>query len=334
MKHYFKIENIIKKEVYLHLLFWICYISLPLLKYTGNDYFYTQWILNNSNIFLVMLTAYCCYYFNYPLKSKYRLLLLGLFLGIMTLFGVYLSKFIIDLYIDQLGNYSVKAHAFSILSEYILICLIFYSFYSFKKRYALHNSLRIAELKNLKTQINPHFLFNTLNSIYSYTLQNDKKASELILKLSDNFKYVLNEGKKEKVPVKTDWQHCKDFIAISTLRWEEKIIFDLKEEIHNESAFISPLIFITFIENAVKYTSKLKGENKIKIDLKVTEDQVSFQCSNIYDSNYMLSHKWESGGIGLTNTKKRLELLYPNKHDLIIQDDGTVFKVDLNILLC
>ncbi len=335
MKQLFKIENIIKKEVYLHLLFWMFYVSLPFIKYIGNDYFFTQWILNNSNTPLVMLTTYCCYYFIFPLKNNYKIIILVGFLGIMTIIGVFTSKYIIDIFIHQLGNYTLKSHIFSTLSEYILVCLIFYALYAVKKSYQLSTALKTAELKNLKSQINPHFLFNTLNNIYSYSIQNDKKASELILKLSDNFKYVFHEGQNEKVELRKDWEHLKDFISINKYRWEDKLTFEISEDFESKNHLISPLILITFIENAVKYTSKQKGNNHIiSIAINIQNNELFFKCSNPCNSTYSLENEWESSGLGLKNTMKRLDLLYPKKHSLIIEESETMFVITLKMTLC
>ena len=330
----FRIENILKREVYLHILFWILYIAYPFFKYADSQHVLVQWVTGNSNILMLLITVYTCYYFFFSWRNSYKILVLVAFFAVTTVLGVLLTEYILHLYIYHIDKYSYGTHALGILSEYILVCLIFYSFYSFKKSYILSNHLRVAELKNLKAQINPHFLFNTLNNIYAFTLTNDSKASELILKLSDNFKYVLHEGKKEKVPIATDWQHIKDFMYMNSLRWEDKIIFEVDEEITNKNVLISPLILITFVENAVKYTSKLKGENTIVIKLIANDKELFFTCVNPYNSSYILTDDWKSSGIGLKNTKKRLKLLYPNQHELKIEDQKDQFMVSLKLNLC
>jgi LytS/YehU family sensor histidine kinase len=253
----------------------------------------------------------------------------------MTIIGVFTSKYIIDLFIHQLDNYTFKSHIFSTFSEYVLVCLIFYALYAIKKSYQLSSTLKTAKLKNLKSQINPHFLFNTLNNIYSYSIQNDGKASELILKLSDNFKYVFHEGQNEKVELRKDWEHLKDFISISKYRWENKLTFEINEEFDAKNHLISPLILITFIENAVKYTTKLKGNNHIiSIDLNVQNNELFLKCSNPCNSKYSLEKDWESSGIGLTNTIKRLGLLYPKNHNLKIEESKIMFVITLEMTLC
>lgn len=335
MKSLFNLEQLISKEVYLHILFWVLYASLPFIKYIGNDYFFTQWVLNNSNTPFVILTAYICYCLIYPMRSNYKIILFLTYLGVITLIGVYTSKYIIDQFIDQLGNYSLKAHIFSALGEYILIASIFYALFAIKRSFQLNLLLKNAELKNLKAQINPHFLFNTLNNIYSYSIKNDKKAPELILKLSDNFKYIFHEAQNEKVELKKDWAHLKDYITISKYRWEDKLNFKIEEALDHKHLLISPLILITFIENAVKYTSKLKGsDHLISIAIRTHDDELSFQCSNPYDSQNTFEANYDSNGIGLSNTIKRLNLLYPKKHSLEVKESESLFVVNLKISLC
>ena len=128
---------------------------------------------------------------------------------------------------------------------------------------------------------------NTLNSIYAYTLEGNKKAPELILKLSDNFKYVLHEGQKNIVSITDDLKHIKDFIEINKLRWGEKNDVIFKDNVDNNQLQIAPLLLITFVENAIKYTSKLKGNHhKIEIEYLENNNIFHFSCKNSFDKNY------------------------------------------------
>ncbi|MCH2196470.1 hypothetical protein [Kordia sp.] len=102
----FRIENILKKEGYLHLLFWVLYLTYPLLKYIDNKYIVVQWITANSNIILLIITVYVCYYFFFPRRNSYKIPLLLLFFGSMTFFGTLFSKYILNLYIYHLDDYS------------------------------------------------------------------------------------------------------------------------------------------------------------------------------------------------------------------------------------
>jgi LytS/YehU family sensor histidine kinase len=328
-----KFEEILKREVYLHLLFWCLYITFPLLNYTGKPFAIEQWGVNNSNILLDIIYVYVCYCYLFSIKRN-KVIILLLFTAGMTVIGTYLSEFVIMKIIYQLDNYSFWTHSLGILGEYFFIGILFLSFYSIKKNHQLDQEKKIAEINNLKAQINPHFLLNTLNSIYAYSLEGNKKAPELILKLSDNFKYVLYEGQKNKVSLLNDLNHIKDFIEINRLRWGDKVEFVFTNEIENEDLQVSPLLLITFVENAVKYTSKLKGNHhKIEIEYLEKNNRLTFSCKNSFDKNYKLSDQWEESGIGLTNTKKRLDLMYQNQYQLNITDEDSIFNVHLTLEL-
>jgi sensor histidine kinase YesM len=325
-----KFEGILKKEKYLHLLFWSLYIAFPLLNYAGDKYAILQWKTSNSNILLVIVYAYVCYYYLFSLKSKNKILVILVFTILMTILGTFFSMFIIKTMIYQIDDYSFWMHSLGILGDYFFIGILFLSFYYIKRNYHLDNEKKIAEINSLKGQINPHFLLNTLNSIYAYTLEGNKKASELILKLSDNFKYVLYQGQKNKVSILEDLEHINDFLEINRLRWGEKIDIIFTHEIKNRDLQITPLLLITFVENAVKYTSKLKGNHhKIEIGYLEKNNVLTFSCKNSFDRNYKLSNKWEESGIGLTNSKKRLDLIYKNQYKLNIENDNATFNVRL-----
>jgi two-component system LytT family sensor kinase len=325
-----KFGDILKREVYLHLLFWYLYIVFPLLKFTGDPYVIVQWKTSNSNILLIIIYAYVCYHYLFSLKNKNKVIIFISFTILMTILGTYFSEFIIKKIIYQVGNYSFWKHSLGILGEYFFIGILFLSFYQIKKNHQLDTEKKIAEINSLKAQINPHFLLNTLNSIYAYALEGNIKAPELILKLSDNFKYVLYEGRKNKVSIANDLEHINDFIEINRLRWGDKLDIFLTSTIDNKDSQISPLLLITFIENAIKYTSKLKGNHhKIKIEYLVKNNKLTFLCKNPFDKNYKLSEEWEQSGIGLTNTIKRLNLMYLNQHKLKITNSEAIFNVQL-----
>ena len=330
-----KFSYVLKREVYLHIFFWLFYICYPLLKYFDDKYVTAQFLANNSNIVLVFLFVYVCYLYIFPFKIRNKIIVLIIFIVLMTVFGVITSKVILKLLIYQINNYSYLIHALGILGEYLFVGLLFFCFYTIKRNYFLEKENNKAELSSLRSQINPHFLFNTLNSIYSYSLEGDNpKASLLILKLSDNFKYVLYKGQTTKVTVNEDLNHIKDYIELQKLRWQDKIEFKLNDKIDNKDLKITPLIIITFVENAVKYTSKLKGKyHCIKVDYIISNNTLKFKCINQFDKSYLLSNLWKESGIGLINTKRRLDLLYNNKYTLDIKKTDTEFKIDLTIEL-
>jgi len=187
-----------------------------------------------------------------------------------------------------------------------------------------------AELKVLKAQIDPHFFFNTLNSLYSLTLDKSEKAPELILKLSDLMRFVIYESKDDLVPMGKQIDFFNNYIYLERLRMDESLVLDFEVKGKNLQNKTAPLLFIAFIENAFKHGCKSRQENPfihILFDLEKT-DRVGFVIQNNKEAN-PVSHP--SGGIGLANVKKRLELLYPGKHELNIQETDSTFSVRLTL---
>ncbi len=186
-----------------------------------------------------------------------------------------------------------------------------------------------AELKFLRSQTNPHFLFNTLNSIYGLALERSEKTPSLILKLSDILSYTLYESNTEKVPLTKELALIENILALEKERYEKRVMIDYKAEGEVDGIEIPPLILVPFIENAFKHG--LKNEDKtgwIHIRIKSSASQLLFSIENsiasIVDTN-------SSGGLGLQNIKRRLELLYGDQKRLTIHETKKSFAVNLTI---
>ena len=187
-----------------------------------------------------------------------------------------------------------------------------------------------AELRALKAQVNPHFFFNTLNSLYALSLDKSDKAPELILKLSDLMRYVIYESKDDLVPVAKQLEFLQSYVYLERLRSYENldVQFDIKGD--RFQVKIAPLIYLAFIENAFKHGAKTKSDNPfihIVFDLE-NDDRVIFMIENSMDP---FRQNQADGGFGLANVKKRLELLYPGKHALSISETSNIYRVDLTI---
>ncbi|MCK8520125.1 histidine kinase [Aquimarina sp. D1M17] len=236
-------------------------------------------------------------------------------------------------------------HFLTNLLTYISFGVVFYTIYAiktnYKKQVAFENLLKEkqqAELNALKAQVNPHFLFNTLNTIYANALRKDDNTPELLLKLSDSFRYVLDKSQNDLVAIKDEIQHIRDYIHLQQERLSEKVNVSFSSEIDHEKQEIAPLLLIGFIENAFKYTSILKGTgHNINIDIKLNNNNLYFTCENPYsDSDKTvlgLDETWKKSGVGMKSTQKRLQLLYPETHELIIKQEGQKFIVLLKIEL-
>jgi LytS/YehU family sensor histidine kinase len=183
-----------------------------------------------------------------------------------------------------------------------------------------------AELSFLKAQINPHFLFNTLNNIYTLALMKDDHAPDSILKLSNIMRYVTDDAMADFVPLQQEIDCIDDYIELQRLRLGEKTEVDIEISGDIEDKKIPPLILMTFIENVFKYGVSKHHQSTITIKLKADDMGISFFCQN-----RIFPEKDEKRrvGIGLKNTKQRLEYMYPGKHILDINTDNQLYTVKL-----
>jgi two-component system, LytTR family, sensor kinase len=185
-----------------------------------------------------------------------------------------------------------------------------------------------AELSFLKAQINPHFLFNTLNNIYSLSILKSEQTPNAILKLSDILHYITDEVQNDLVPLKSEVDCVKNYIELQQLRLTDKV--DVRLNVRGEIAGkqLAPLLFMTFIENAFKYGISSHERCTIDIEIAAEERSVAFSCRN---KILVKNATEERTGIGISNAKKRLDHLYPGKHSLNIYTEEDHFIVYLEI---
>jgi len=190
-----------------------------------------------------------------------------------------------------------------------------------------------AELKALKAQVNPHFFFNTLNSIYSMSLDKDERLPGTVLQLSGLMRYFLYESREDLVPLSKEIHVLKDYIALQKIRSDEKLEITTEMEEHPGERRIAPLLLITFVENAFKHGAKgSTGNAFIKIKLTAAQNTVNFRVENnkgVVDQ----ASKDDYGGLGLDNVKRRLELIYPQRHKLTVENSDQTFLVHLQLQL-
>lgn len=199
-------------------------------------------------------------------------------------------------------------------------------------RYAeLQKEKAQTELSFLKAQINPHFLFNSINSIFAHIDKNNRPAREIVLKFSDMLRYQLYECNSELISFHKEFSYLENYIALQKLRKDEnlQLIFESTGDMANFE--IAPLLLIPFVENAFKYLSSHDNkENMLRVTLVRTPGCFSFNCLNTKDS-LMSRNLLPEQGIGIKNVQRRLELLYPGKHLLEIKNNNATFEVDLKI---
>jgi len=201
----------------------------------------------------------------------------------------------------------------------------------FARNQLLITNLETANLKTeltfLKNQINPHFLFNALNNIYVQTRKRPKEAPESVMLLSELLRYQLYDCSKEKVYLRNELEYIENYLALERMRrGDSKIEMSINGSANGK--MIAPFLFIPFIENAVKHGLETHKESFMKIAFDISDEQLHFEIVNPVANNPSTS---KDGGIGLVNVKRRLALLYPNKHQLTIKEVDSLYKVTLKL---
>lgn len=197
-----------------------------------------------------------------------------------------------------------------------------------RKQVLLLQENREAELKFLRSQVNPHFLFNTLNNIYSLVYEKSAKAPDAVLKLADLMRYVLYE-KKEKVPLQKEWDYILNFVELQKLRFDYPVAIVTSSSANIGQYEIAPHLLIAFVENAFKHGDFRKGDTPLSIILSVADNEITFSVSNKTGA----VNKDTMDGIGLENVKRRLELVYPGKHRLQVQQPDSRYEIVLQLTL-
>lgn len=188
-----------------------------------------------------------------------------------------------------------------------------------------------SELRFLKSQINPHFLFNTLNSIYALSLKKSDKAPEIVVKLSEMLRYMLYECNEKSVALNKEINYIENYLELERLRHGDNVDIKFQSSGNPENLSISPLMFVPFLENAFKHgANNHLDKGFIDVRLEVLNSQVKFMVENSKPQAIPhQEHKLRSGGIGLVNVKRRLKILYKDKHNLNIQEKPNSYAVML-----
>lgn len=283
-------------------------------------------------ILFLVPTIYVTNYFILPFFNKKKIVFFVLLLLNAVVFTI-IPVFFISISIQK----EISIEVFFNLYGFILLAMIFgmaikIARDSFKRR----QEEKEAELKLLKAQLNPHFLFNTLNNLYGLSVVKSDKLPGLMLKLSDLLRYSLYETKEIVVPLEKEIKYLENYISLEKIRLEEQaeINFSIRGDITGKQ--IAPMLLIVFVENAFKHLSTVNKEiSKVSVTIHSTENGFAFLCENSYEKVSLKENNLEKGksGIGLINAKKRLNLIYPNLHNLIITKGNGNFLVDLKLTL-
>jgi two-component system LytT family sensor kinase len=329
--------------ILVHLLFWAAFLLLPLVfidAYDDRIRFLRFWG------YQIVLTA-IYYYLNYLIFIPRILFRKKLALYILTLFMVLgLMMVITHFYrelLHDLGIYKQRETGFDWKVVFIPLypCILAFGISTFvrltgqwmsseRHKQELENEKLISELGFLKSQINPHFLFNTLNNICSLARKKSDETENALIKLSEIMRYMIDESKEDKVLLSKEIEYLNNYIELQRLRLsgKVKILFAITGD--PTTKMIDPLLLIPFVENAFKHGISYREEPLISISLKIRDNALNFQIENtVFRSNG--ESLPDEPGIGLRNVRRRLDLLYPEKHELRITEEGEKFRVDLTI---
>lgn len=190
-----------------------------------------------------------------------------------------------------------------------------------------------AELAALKTQIHPHFLFNSLQSVYSLSLKQDKRTPEVVIKLADLMRYFLYETQQDRVPLEKEIQNLENYLSLQRLRVGGQARIDFEQLGKADGYTVAPLLLLPFVENSFKHGIKgTTGEAYIDIKMRIDNSRLLFEVKNNKGQVDQVPLDYD-GGVGLNNVKQRLELQYPDQHHLNIEDQEDYFRIELSIPL-
>ena len=334
-----------RQKLLWHVCFWLVVYLFFAYVDSGYDHRYGRAFINQAIFLPVKIAfAYCVLYYLMPRflyrKRYYEFFLL---LVLFILIGAMAYRLIQGYYV--LGTFSPKlpftpfdADRFLWAAfDLILPAIVAVSVRLFKNRYesaqreqTLQNENLQAELRFLKAQVSPHFLFNTLNNIYGLSLAASPKAPEAILRLSDVLRFVLHHAASRQISIEEEVAILDDYISLERLRYGERLDLKFVKEIREPGRQIAPLILLSLVENAVKHGASESLSNPfIHIELKAGEDEVYFAIVNSKEQNVTSQQE----GIGLGNIRRQLELTYRDDYSLDIQEGDLFYRLSLRINL-
>lgn len=333
------------KEIIIHFLLWTAYVLSEYLANTVHVPWDQRMEFLQMTIYtlpLLMIPTYFITLFAVPRYLQrgktgwFVLIVLAVAFAVffsrlrLTELIVYLRE---DIYFRMPASKIVK----NVIRDYSLIALAvcLYIIGDWRKKEKINAQLikakADAEIQLLKAQLHPHFLFNTLNNIYSLALSNSDLVADSILRLTELLDYLVYWANKETVPLSREVQLIHNYLELERLRYGEhlEIVFDLN--VQNESLLVSPLILLPFVENCFKHGGRGKnGRFEVNMQLNVAEKLVFYIRNSKRDSK---KQETGNGGVGLENIRKRLVLIYPGRHRLEIKEDERFFSVKFELEL-
>ncbi len=334
----------------LHILFWVgvWFFFYYFFSYNSNDTVYITWFSSA----LLPLTMGVTYFLNYYLVPNFLLtkkyfhfalysfytLVFSSYIIVLVLYTclIFLLQFNISIMPPMSKNFFfILILVFLVVGIVNFISLLNNNFKTISKNKELQNKilntqlqLKEQELHYLKHQIHPHFLFNTLNTIYGFALKQSVQTPEIILKLSNLLDYILYQVNKPTVSLKEEVLHIKEYIELEKIRFQDTLKVAFTSSEIDENIQIAPMLLIPFVENAFKHGSIINGFLTIEINVKVVKNQLEFYIDNTVLKG---NQKKKTSGIGLENIQKRLELNYTDNYKLLSEIENNRYVVRFSI---
>ncbi|WP_340113012.1 sensor histidine kinase [Maribellus mangrovi] len=334
------LQDLVRNRVLRHILFWCLsfLILLNILKVSVEvkpiDLIYTAiFHIPIIAVVYINLQGLIPWFFERQKYLQYSALVITL---VACGAGFYLLLF--DKWIDFIfrGYYFIAFYSFWDISLYFAIYLLLTSLLHLARGWfrlqEMETEKQKAELKALQTQINPHFLFNSLNSIYSLSRKSSKQVPDKIVQLSDLLRHIIYDSERDFIPLEKEIRMIRNYIELQNLRTSEtrRISFELEGDLSGKS--IAPMVILPFIENSFKHGLKGGADNAfVNIRIKTFSKSLNLEIEN--SKGKAIEPESMNRGIGVENVKKRLDLIYPGRHKLKIKDESESFKVHLRIEL-
>lgn len=283
---------------------------------------------------ILFLTVYSFYFFIFYLLLKHKPTLKRIIITVLVVLGLVLVELLLGSKKIDLSN-TIGAFASTLIFGSLGLgarALVEYFNEKDQKKELEKKNLQ-SELGLLRSQINPHFLFNTLNNIDALIRKDPERASEILIKLSVQMRYMLYDSNIDKISLASELEFIKDYMILQRLRIKNDHAVLLRVTGNPEGISISPMLFISFIENAFKHCTNKEQDGAIQINISVGDGQkLTFRATNIFDPENIVN-KDASGGIGLDLVKRRLDLIYAGKYALALQQENNLYSVNLTIHL-
>lgn len=334
----------------LHLTFWCVYLSFNLYQITvfqrDRGYDWGKLLTSVSlQLIFTMLIAYLNYFVMLPRFLKHKklwryLIEFSVPFALLTAFRIYLHRYLMDGFTHKIEHFYSIFFVIQIAAVSLLI-VIFVGMLRFavawfeldSKKREMENEKLTAELKFLKAQINPHFLFNTLNNLYYLAYSQSPNTTEVIAKLSQMMRYMIYDTNHPRVLLNKEIEYMQSYISLERLRLNDQIPVEVNVTGRTDDVWISPLIFITFLENAFKHGVSNTNKNSwIKVGIHLNGNHCLYTVENGKPAGVMADNNGKSG-IGLQNVQRRLALSYPDRYELNVHETADRYAVTLNLEL-